>query len=531
LDTRSSDNTSLRTQGAWLVGAKVLAFGFSFALPLLVVRFLDQTEVGHYRQAFQVITNAVVILPLGFSMSAYYYLSREVERRGQAILNILLFNFFAGGLACLILYLYPHLLGSVFRSEELTPLAPKIGLVIWIWIFSTFLETVALANSEARVATAFIILASFSKTVLMSTAVIVFGTVEAFIYAALLQGVIQAFILLAYLRSRFPGFWRGFDKGFFIEQMFYALPYGVAGVLWIAQTDIHNYFVGYKVSPSEFAVYAYGCFEVPLIAMLTESVTSVLIPRMTALQLNDKKDEMIRLTARVAEKLSLVLFPVYVFLMITAFTFITTLFTTKFEASVPIFMINLTLLPTSILVNDPVVRSFKDLGRPFLVARVVILTLLVAVLYLGLDRLSMVGMISVAVTAILTERVIAGTFVFRKLGIGFRHLTLFKNVGKTALAAGVAGFITYLFYTAFSGALYPQGQELAAAVFRTGNPTILNFVGGCLVLGASALLFTPLYVFTANLLGLFEDDEKRSVHEAWRRLWPGRLEQQLGDTQ
>src|ERR1700759_3705768 len=89
---------SLRTQSAWLLTAKVVGFAFSFVLPLVIVRYLDQEHVGNYRQAFLVITNAVIILPLGFSMSAYYFLARERERRGAAILNILLFNFVLGGL-------------------------------------------------------------------------------------------------------------------------------------------------------------------------------------------------------------------------------------------------------------------------------------------------------------------------------------------------------------------------------------------------------------------------------------------------
>jgi len=199
--------------------------------------------------------------------------------------------------------------------------------VIWIWIFSTFLETVAIANQEIRVATAFIVTAQFTKTVMMGGAVIAFATVEAFIYAAMIQGIIQTFVLLCYLRSRFPGFWRGFNPAFFREQMVYAIPYGLAGVLWMAQNDIHNYFVGYKFSSAEFAIYAYGCFEIPLIAMLSDSVTSVLIPRMNALQHAGDREEMIRLTARAMQKLALFCFPIYVFLLITSHTFIITLFT------------------------------------------------------------------------------------------------------------------------------------------------------------------------------------------------------------
>ena len=76
---------SLKSQSAWLLFAKTVGFAFSFLLPLLVVRFLTQDEVGVYRQVFLVIANANAILPLGVAISAYYYLSRETTRRGAAV--------------------------------------------------------------------------------------------------------------------------------------------------------------------------------------------------------------------------------------------------------------------------------------------------------------------------------------------------------------------------------------------------------------------------------------------------------------
>ena len=107
--------------------------------------------------------NAAAILPIGFSMSAYYFLTREKEKRSAAIFNILLFNFTVGGMACLTLFFFPQFLGNAFQSAEMTRLAPKIGVVIWIWIFSTFLETVAVANQETKLATVFIIFAQFTQ--------------------------------------------------------------------------------------------------------------------------------------------------------------------------------------------------------------------------------------------------------------------------------------------------------------------------------------------------------------------------------
>ncbi|MDQ3132076.1 MAG: oligosaccharide flippase family protein [Acidobacteriota bacterium] len=515
-DARQTE--SLKAQSAWLLFAKIVGFGFSFLLPLLIVRYLSKENVGVYRESFLVIVNAVAILPFGFSMSAYYYLSRGKEKRHAAILNILLFNFIVGGLACLALYLYPQMLGNLFRSEELTLLAPKIGLIIWIWMFSSFLETVAIANREARLATAFIIFAQFSKTFLMVGAVLLFGTVESFIYAAIIQGLLQTAILLVYLNYRFPKFWTAFRPAFFLEQMIYAVPFGLAGVLWILQNDIHNYFVAYKFTSAEFAIYAYGCFQLPLIAMLAESVISVLIPRMSELQAVGDRQEMIRLTARAMQKLAFFYFPIYVFLIITAQTFIITLFTTDYLASVPILIVNLTLLPFGILITDPIVRAYKELGRFLLVLRIFILAALIAVLYFGLESLDMLGMITIAVVAILIEKAIAETVIVRKLGFGRKDFHLLKNVGKTAVISLAAGVVTYFVYTNTKIYLLGVGEHFAQEAFHTTKLSVLNFAGGSLTLLISALVFTPLYLLGAYFWGVIEEDEKLQFKNILKKL-------------
>lgn len=517
MQEKNEKKDSLKKQGAWLMFAKTVGFVFSFLLPLLVVRLLDQHQVGVYRQSFQVIINLIGILPLGFSMSAYYFLNREKEKRGAAIVNILIFNFVVGGGACLGLFLYPQILGNIFQSAEMTRLAPNIGIVIWIWIFSIFLEMVAIANQETRLATAFIIFAQFSKTLLMAGAVLLFTTVDAFIYAAMIQGALQTVILLVYLNSRFPGFWGKFNFAFFREQMIYAVPFGLAGILWTLQTDIHNYFVGYRFSEAEYAIYAFGCFQLPLIAMLSESVISVLIPRMTELQAEDNRAEMIRLTARAMQKLAFFYFPIYVFMLITAETFIFTLFTHNYMASVDIFRINLTLLPLQILLTDPIVRAYKELGRFLLVLRIFILIALVAALYWGIWHFGLVGMITIVVIVSVIEKLIAETVIVRKLGVGRRDLPLLKNVGKTAIVSLIAGIATYLVYSNIKDYVFHFGERLAAALFAAPKLAVTDFIGGGLTLFISGSVFAAIYLAGTFYFNIIEDSEKDLLKSVVRR--------------
>ncbi|MGH9901550.1 MAG: oligosaccharide flippase family protein, partial [Pyrinomonadaceae bacterium] len=155
---------SMAVRAFWLMLAKSLAFVLSFALPLLLVRRLDQTQFGLYKQAFLVVGTAISMLPLGFSMSAFYFLPREPERQPAVVFNILLFSLFVGGLACSAFFLRPTLLNALVDSSELVAYAPLIGLVILLWIGSAPLEYVAVAHQETKLATAFIIGAQLTRT-------------------------------------------------------------------------------------------------------------------------------------------------------------------------------------------------------------------------------------------------------------------------------------------------------------------------------------------------------------------------------
>ena len=468
---------SLTVRALWLLVAKILAFSLSIALPLLLVRRLTQDQFGLYKQAFLVVGTALALLPLGFQMSAFYFLPREKDRQGHIVLNILLFHLLMGGLGALVLVLFPQLLTSIFHSSELVNFASIIGAVIFFWVVSSFLEAVSVAHQEARLSTVFIVCAQLTKTGLLVLAAIAFGSVKALIYAALVQGILQTIILLFYLRSRFPQFWGRFDTAVLRMQLSYALPFGVAGLLFTLQTDLPNYFVSNKFDTKTFAIYAIGCFNIPLVGMLSESVGAVMIPQVSLLQKQGANREIFALAARVARKLALVYLPLYGFLIVMGHDFLTVLFTRQYTASWPIFAINLTMLPLSIFVTDPIMRAHAE-HRQFLPKLYTALVLLLfALLWLGTSRFGLIWAISVVVVV----SVIGKTATWIKIGsvlkIRLRDVVLLKDVGKLAIAAATAAMITAFLRTMLHG-LSPLSRLLVCAIVFG-----VVFLAGVLVLG------------------------------------------------
>jgi O-antigen/teichoic acid export membrane protein len=410
---------------------------------------LDREQYGLYKQVFLVVTTAMTVLPLGVPMSAFYFLPREPARRRETVSNIVLFHVAMGALACGALVLYPSILTAIFGGAQLAPYSAWIGVTILFWITGAFLDMVAVANDEIRLAAAFIIGIQASRALIFVGAVLFFGTLRSLLAAAILHGVIQTIVLLCYLESRFTGFWRVFDRRAFDWQMLrdqlsYAIPLGAAGVLMIVQTDLHNYFVANHFGPALFAVYSIGTLQLPLMGLLQEAANSVLITRVSILQKCGEHREIVLLLARAARKLAAVYFPVYVFLIVAGREFIRVLFTARFADSWPIFAVNLTLLPLGIVLLDPLFRAYQRERYFLLRLRLVLAAVMIVMLWLFTARLGLLGVIAAVVTIAAFERSVMAIHFARLLGVTSRDVTLLRDIGQLALAALGAGAVADL---------------------------------------------------------------------------------------
>lgn len=487
---------SLTARAAWVMTAKTFAFAFAFALPLVLVRRLDQSEYGLYKQAFLLVDTAVAVLPLGFGVSAFYFLPREPERAGQVVFNILLFHAAVGAAAFAALALRPDLTAAILNSGELKRLAPAVGLVILFWIVSYFLETVAVAHQELRLAVVFILGSRLTKSGLFIAVAVFYPKVDALVYAAAAQGVLQTLVLVIYLRARFGQFWRGFEWAMMRRQLSYSLPLGASAVLFTFYAYLDNYFVSHRFGPALYAVYAVGCFNIPLVPMLSEAVGQVMLPRVSLLQKQGARREIIELTARMMRKLAFVYLPMFAFLLLFAREFIVLLFTEQYLASWPIFATNLVLIPLGIVASacDPVIRAFAEHRYYVLRVRVVLLLAFVFAVWFGVNSYGLVGAITAAVCVNAVERFVVAHKMARVLGVGRGDWALLKDLLKIGAAAAVASVAAFA----------------ARALLEDGRPFVVLTVCGA--------LFSVAYLAAIFLTGLLTLDERRQIRDKLERL-------------
>ena len=361
--------------------------------------------------------------------------------------------------------------------------------MILLWTVPLVADIVMIANEEPQLAAVFIAGTHLTRALALVIAALWFGSVDSLIYAALIQGTLQTAALTWYLCRRFPSFWIRYDWSLMQSQLSYALPHGLAILLAFLQMDIHHYFVSNQFDASVYAIYAVGTFQLPLVGILHESVGSVLIPRVSQLQAQNALAEIRQLVARVIRMTAGLLFPLYGLLVIVGPEFIRILFTDQYLASWPIFAINLTLIPLSVVAVacDAVIRAHMEHRYLYTRVRAVLSPLAVVGLWFFTARFHLLGAISVVVGIMTIERVVIGATVARILHMSRRDLSLFSDVGKLALAAAVAAMVT------------------------AGARFLCLPLAPWLILMVCVTVYVPIYVIMIHLLNIVTPHERATV--------------------
>jgi hypothetical protein len=182
--------------------------------------------------------------------------------------------------------------------------------------------------------------------------------------------------------------------------------------------------------------------------------------------------------------------------MITGPQFLTVMFTKTYAASWPIFAINLTLLPLSLIEVDAVVRAHEKHRFFLLKLQIVLSVLMVFALWYGVSRFGLIGAISVVVLINLLLRLVLAVKFGRVLGAQLRDLSLFKDVAKVALASAAAGLLC----------LFVHSIVLA----RVSSPLVILII--CFA------VFSATYIGAILLLAVPTSDEREKLRQQLERL-------------
>jgi O-antigen/teichoic acid export membrane protein len=294
-------------------------------------------------------------------------------------------------------------------------------------------------------------------------------SVEALLVGAVVFGAMRVGATLAVLGRAYRGALRA-ERTRLSEQLTYAMPFAAAVVVDTLVAQLHLYVVSNRFDAVTFAIYSVACFQVPVVDYLVTSASSVLMVQLgksagdPAAALRDWRATVTRLAA--------LLCPLVAFLVVGGPDLVVLLFSARYAAAGPLFVLASLPIVLAALPTDAVLRSFAD-TRFLLRLGLVRLCVIAVSLPLLLIWLGLVGAILATVMAAVVVKVVATLRSRRHLAASLAELLPWRAIGAIGIASTAAASFTMIVIAAAAGTsvaarLVGGGAAFAVAYYLLG---------------------------------------------------------------
>lgn len=429
---RREITASLTKQMGFLLMGRGLAFLFTFFIPVVLARTFSVEEFGLYKQIFLISGTLLIILRFGLDPSLYYFLPRNIEQKNVYISQTIILYIVLGSIAFLMSFVLNDWVSRLLNSPDLAKLFPLITLFTSLLLLSMPIETVMISLKRAQWASIVIFCTDAARALLIMGAAVFVHTIESIIYGVLLLAVGRLIMFAIYLYNRLKFSFSRLRRELVRDQLHYAVPFAFATVARFFSQSIHFYIVSHFCQVSLFAVYSIGFLQVPLVSIIFDSVLEATMVRITEFAERNDISKVCFIISNALRKLSLVFFPLSIFLAINAKEIIITLYTPKFQDSIPIFMVSVFLIAFEVLDLNYVLRA---LGSVKFLLGLNLIRLFLTIVFVALG-LKIVGLLGAAI-GVLASFIVTNVIILLKvknlLNVRVGLILPFKDVRKVTI--------------------------------------------------------------------------------------------------
>lgn len=403
--------------------------------PIILVRLLPVEDFGRYREFLLYTGIFVSIAAFGINTSLLRFIPDRPESNWRFVSQASLMTL----VSSLLVVGSMLVLNPLFDGGLVGVYAAPVACYVLLFVNLDFWESFWLASKHTRAVFAYTTGRLVARLVVVVTAAALTRDVNTIIWA--LVGLEAVRILMSFL------FWRAQQAptpplvGSWREQLRFCLPFGASLVLVAFNRSMGSLFIAKSMGPVALAHYAIGTYVQPVLTVLRNSISDVLLPEMSAQSQKAQSDPLL-LFRRTTVVTAILLFAAGVILARFADVFVTTLFSEKYRSAVPVLQIYLLVF----------VRESMDFGVPLRAINRTTLLLrsnLIAIVTNGalLTILLPSAGLPGAVVAFVISRSLEGLYLgwqtHRAYGVSVWALADWPDLAKVALAAALAAVVLY----------------------------------------------------------------------------------------
>jgi O-antigen/teichoic acid export membrane protein len=345
--------SSFVSRGAVLASARLLNQALALLSPLLLVRLLEISEYGRYRQFM---ATAMFITSLaGFALSANlnYLIARSPERQSVDISN-----------ACLLM-LAVSVVGAIvvvvarqwIVPPEIASSWPLLAVYVFLFLNLEVLVSYWLAHGKsAQVMGYTLIVTSWRIATLLAATYWLRDVQLIFVTIACAEALKNLWIYL-WLRRRGLLVFR-WDSHAMREQVRLVAPLGAGSILY-KLNDFGKVVVGNQMGPVPLAIYTTAAYQVPLVNIVQGALADVIFPDMVKRSKRDPAQGLL-LWKRAQVLIFAAICPAWVLLTYWAEPVVRLLFTDAYVAATPYFQVFLLLMVRQCFQFSTPLRSVED---------------------------------------------------------------------------------------------------------------------------------------------------------------------------
>lgn len=353
-------NTS---QAFWAALGSFSSFMLAIVSAMILSRYFDKTEYGTYRQIFYVYTTLLIVFTAGLPRVYAYFLPRySVEQGRDIVLKVTKVLFLAGMAFSLFLFAFAKPIAILLDNEAMADglrlfspvpmfLLPTLGIE---GVLSAYKKTmyIAMYNTITRLV---MLLCIVFPVVALN------GSYIMSIYGWLAASVLSLVICFRFFNIPFKGI-KSQKTDLDYKQIFaYCVPLAVASLWGLAIRSADQFFISRFFGVEVFADYSNGFIEIPFVAMVTASVSLVLMPVYSKIIAENKgTGELVTLWQNSMRKSAIIIYPIVIFFIAFGAEIMTVLFSDKYETSGVYFQINMFLNFFNIIIFAPL---FLAMGK------------------------------------------------------------------------------------------------------------------------------------------------------------------------
>ena len=310
-----------------------------YLLIFILVRLLSDDDYVLYRQYILILATFLPFIIGGTAITFGYYNAKcNTQEKAYVFFNTFIILLIQGAFGFLIFFLLKNLISDYYGNPNIQKIAIYVSFILFFQTIYSFYSFYLIEKNKAKKLVIINVIYAAIKFSIIIILTINNISMENIIFGLVFLNCAYAIFSVADAMIQNKNYKHNFKPNV-KPYIIYSSKVYISQVSYALTETIDKNIVSNTMSNFSYAVYSNGAFANPLTPLLLSSINSVMYPEYTKLVDQGHKLEVIELWKKTISISAMILIPLAFALIVFAKPIVILLFTDKYSASVPYFII------------------------------------------------------------------------------------------------------------------------------------------------------------------------------------------------